>query len=61
MGEAIESKTSSEGFGIRPLFSACAKGAESGVKRRRFGTLFTRMYTFSEDVVEYSSAASLAN
>jgi hypothetical protein len=47
MGEAIESKTSS---GIRPLFTVCAKGVESGVKRRRDSAPFFHsdvQYTFS--------------
>jgi hypothetical protein len=35
-----------QGFGIRPLFSASAKGTESGVKGRQIRRPFTQIMSF---------------
>jgi hypothetical protein len=37
-----------QGFGIRPLFSVGAKGAEAATKGARFGAHFTQMYVSSQ-------------
>jgi hypothetical protein len=47
--ESAVTRKAGRDFRIRPLFSAGAKGVESGVKGARFGVHFTQIVTFSAE------------